>query len=299
MPDGPAGRGDGPSYRRGLAYLFVATLFTSLAGVTLRLIEEADGWQVLFYRSLAFVATMALFTAWRHRGGTVRAFLAVGRPGLVMALCLGSATMLFVFAMLQTTVAAVVFTVGLSPFFAALFAWVAMREPVAPSTWAAMALSIVGIGFMVGDGLAGGAITGNLLALVCCLCFSAGIVAMRMGRAVDMVPAVCLAGVVAATVSGVMAADLEVTRHDLALAVFMGVVQLGIQYMLITAASRAVPAAEVTLIGRLTLVLAPLWVWLAVGEVPGALVMVGGLIVFAAISGHGLVALLRKTGPAT
>ena len=33
------------AYRRGLSLMFTATLFTSIAGVVLRLVEEADGWQ--------------------------------------------------------------------------------------------------------------------------------------------------------------------------------------------------------------------------------------------------------------
>ena len=38
------------AYRFGLICLVSATFFTSLAGILLRLVEAADGWQVLFYR---------------------------------------------------------------------------------------------------------------------------------------------------------------------------------------------------------------------------------------------------------
>ena len=65
-------------------------------------------------------------------------------------------------------------------------------------------------------------------------------------------------------------------------------VQLGFQYILLTIGTRHVPAAEVALVGRLSLVLAPLWVWLAVDEVPGDLTLIGGAIVLAAILGHAL-----------
>jgi hypothetical protein len=89
-------------YRVGLLCLFSATLFTSLAGVILRHVEVADGWQVLFYRSLAFVAVLLLFLLLRHRGGMARAFRAVGRPGLVTALSLCPAFILFILALLET-----------------------------------------------------------------------------------------------------------------------------------------------------------------------------------------------------
>ncbi len=285
---------DPAAYRFGLICLASATFFTSLAGILLRLVEAADGWQVLFYRSLAFVATMLAFVVWRHGKDTARAFQAVGRPGLVVAGLLAAAFMLFIFALLNTTVASAVFTLSLSPFFAALFAWLALREAVAPATWAAMVLSLMGIGLMFGDGLAAGSITGNLLALVCCLCYSAALVAMRRGRRVDMMPAVCLAGVTAALVAAIMAPDLRVSPRDLLLAVTLGVVQLGFQYILLTTGTRSVPAAEIALVGRLTLVMAPLWVWVGVGEVPSPLTLMGGLIVLPAVTGHGLLALHRS-----
>ena len=50
-------------YGYGIACLLTATLFTSTAGILLRLIEQADGWQVLFYRSVSFVAVTRARTA--------------------------------------------------------------------------------------------------------------------------------------------------------------------------------------------------------------------------------------------
>jgi len=283
------------AYRRGLSLMFTATLFTSIAGVVLRLVEDADGWQVLFYRSGALVLTLLPFIVWRYGTQAGAAFRAVGRSGLMVAVCLAGAFSLFIFALLETTVANVVFTVGLSPFFAAIFAWVVLRETLAPSTLAAMAASLAGIALMVGDGLARGTLLGNALALGACLCYAAALVAMRKGQAVDMIPAVCLAGLLAAVVAAAMApAGLAVSGRDLGLAATLGVVQLGFQYILLTVAIRHVPAAEVALIGRASLVLAPIWVWLGVGEVPSALTLAGGAVIFLAITGHGILAIRRS-----
>ncbi len=283
------------AYRRGLSLMFTATLFTSIAGVVLRLVEDADGWQVLFYRSAALVLTLLPFIAWRYGTRAGAAFRAVGRSGLMVAVCLAGAFSLFIFALLETTVANVVFTVGLSPFFAAIFAWVVLREALAPSTLAAMAASLAGIALMVGDGLARGTLLGNAFALGACLCYAAALVAMRKGQAVDMIPAVCLAGLLAAVVAAVMAPNgLAVSGRDLGLAATLGVVQLGFQYILLTVAIRHVPAAEVALIGRASLVLAPIWVWLGVGEVPSALTLAGGAVILLAITSHGVLAIRRS-----
>jgi drug/metabolite transporter (DMT)-like permease len=292
---GPGAAAEAAAYRRGLSIMFIATLFTSIAGIVLRLVEDADGWQVLFYRSAALVATLLPFIAWRYGAGAGAAFRAVGRSGLMVAVCLAGAFSLFIFALLETTVANVVFTVGLSPFFAAVFAWVVLREALAQSTLAAMAVSLAGIALMVGDGLASGTLLGNALALGACLCYSAALVAMRKGQAVDMIPAVCLAGLLAAVVAAGMApSGLAVSGRDLGLAATLGVVQLGFQYILLTFAIRHVPAAEVALIGRASLVVAPIWVWLGVGEVPSALTLAGGAVIFLAITSHGVLAIRRS-----
>jgi drug/metabolite transporter (DMT)-like permease len=286
------------AYRLGLSTMAIATLFTSIAGIVLRLVEEANGWQVLFYRSAALVVTLAPFIVWRYGAGAGVAFRAVGRSGLVVAVCLAGAFSLFILALLETTVANVVFTVGLSPLFAAAFAWIVLREALAPSTFAAIAVSVAGIALMVGDGLVSGTLLGNGLALGACLCYSAALVAMRKGQEVDMIPAVCLAGLLAALVAAAAAlgtpAGLAVSGRDLGLAATLGVVQLGFQYILLTFAIRHVPAAEVALIGRASLVLAPIWVWLGVGEVPSALTLAGGAVIFLAITSHGVLAIRRS-----
>jgi drug/metabolite transporter (DMT)-like permease len=249
----------------------------------------------LFYRSAALVVTLVPFIAWRYGAGAGAAFLAIGRSGLVAAVCLASAFSLFILALLETTVANVVFTVGLSPLFAALFAWVVLREALTRSTFVAMAACVAGLALMVGDGLASGTILGNGLALGACLSYSAALVAMRKGQSVDMIPAVCLAGLLAAVVAALAApAGLAVSGRDFGLAASLGVVQLGFQYMLLTFAIRHVPAAEVALIGRASLVLAPIWVWIGVGEVPSALTLAGGAMIFFAITSHGVFAIRRS-----
>ncbi len=296
------GQAEAAAYRLGLSTMFAATLFTSIAGIVLRLVEEADAWQVLFYRSAALVLTLLPFIAWRYGAGAGAAFRAVGRSGLVVAVCLAGAFSLFIFALLETTVANVVFTIGLSPLFAALFAWIALREALTRSTFAAIVVSVAGLALMVGDGLVNGTLLGNGLALGACLCYSAALVAMRKGQAVDMIPAVCLAGLLAAVVAAVAAlgtpaapgAGLAVSGRDLGLAASLGVVQLGFQYILLTFAIRHVPAAEVALIGRASVVLAPIWVWLGVGEVPSALTLAGGAVIFLAITSHGVLAMRRS-----
>ena len=278
-------------YSLGLVAVLAASFFSSTGGLFVRLIESADPWQVLFYRSAAFVVVLAGFLVWRHGRGTLAAFRAVGRPGLVVTVTLTLAFICYIQALFAAGVAKVVFIVSCSPVFAALFGWLVLREAVRAGFWWALGAALVGIAIMAGASLIEGGSPGAYIALGSCLGYAATLVALRSGRAVDMLPACCLAGLLTALVCGLLAPGLAVSAHDLSIALLLGVVQLALQYILLTLSAQRVPAAEIALLGRLQLVLAPLWVWLWVDEVPAGSTFLGGAIVLAAILAQALAAL--------
>lgn len=279
-----------PESRHGLgvALVLLGSGAASSAGILLRHVERADDWQILFYRSLSFALTILVFLLFRHRGGTVAAFRAVGWNGVVVALALGGAMIVFLLALARTTVAETVFILSISPLLAGVIGRVVLGEAVRKSTWLAITVAVAGVGIMFADGLAvgGGRPLGNLLALGASLGFAITLVAMRRGRAVDMTPAACLAGVVAAIATCFVVTGLVLEAKDLMLALALGVGQLGMQYICLTAATRYVPAAEVAVLSLTEIVLAPIWVWIGIGEVPTGWVLFGGVVVLAAVAGQ-------------
>ena len=63
-------------------------------------------------------------------------------------------------------------------------------------------------------------------------------------------------------------AGLAISRHDLLACSVMGIVQIGCGLVAFTAGSRHLPAADLALLAQTEVVLAPVWAWLVVGEVP-------------------------------
>jgi drug/metabolite transporter (DMT)-like permease len=282
-----------PSHRLALATLFLATLFTSTAGVLVRWIEAADGWTVLFWRAGFFVATLGLWVALRYRGRLRQVVVSTGWPGIGMAVSFALATVTFIFALLETTVAKVALINGSVPFIAALLGWLILGERVARGTVAFMLLAFAGIALMVGSELAGGSLAGDALAFACSLFTALMYVAIRRRVRVDMVPAILGAGLLVMAVALPFADPLAVTRHDLMVCALLGCFQLGVQYLLVAWATRHVPAAEAALTARMTIVLAPLWAWLGFRELPSEPTFWGGALVVAAIFGNGLWSLRR------
>lgn len=271
-------------YKTGVVMILTATLCLSLGGLILRNMEAADGWQVMFYRSISFVVTLLALLVYRYRGGLLAAFRATGTDGVLVALLLAAGSICYLFSLLLTTVANAMFIIAATPLFVAVVAWFVIGERVRPSTWAVMIVALCGIGLMVGDGLASGRVLGSVVALGVVVTFGGMIVVIRRSKAVDMLPATCMAGVVGGAAAFFMAGDLEVSSHDLVLSLLMGSVQFGAGFALITMGTRHVPAAEVSLLSLLEPILASLWVWIFVNEVPATLTLIGGAVVLGAVS---------------
>ena len=145
---------------------------------------------------------------------------------------------------------------------------------------------------MLGGGLALGRLSGNLLALGSAVTFAGHALFLRFNRQSDMLPAVLYAGLFGMLFGllalGAAGVSPRLLPRDLGLALAMGVVQLGGGLVLYTRASRHLPAAELQLVSTAELVLAPLWVWIGVGEAPGAATLAGGGLIILAILGQAL-----------
>jgi drug/metabolite transporter (DMT)-like permease len=289
-------------YLSGVALVALAGVFWSIGGILMRWIEAADAWQIILYRSLALALTLTLIVALRHRGRLLAAFADAGWNGVLAGACLSGGFVSYVLALERTTVANAVFMLGTAPFCAALLGRWCLGEAVRPATWLAIGVALGGIAVIVAGSLVIGTIAGSLLALVASLSFAGFNVLLRRGRDTDMLPCVVIAGAIAALIAlPVVAAGapdlavaLTLSAHDLALCLVMGTVQVGLGLAVFTRGARHVSAAELALLSMTELFLAPLWVWLGVGEVPSVWTLTGGAIVMAAITFQALSGVRRR-----
>ncbi len=115
--------------KRGILMVALAGVFWSLQGVTIRMVEHASGSQIVFWRGVFQLITLMILVAIINRGKVVSAFRRAGIVGIIGGLCTVVASTCFVFGLMHTTVANVVFTLASAPLFAGLLAWIIMREP--------------------------------------------------------------------------------------------------------------------------------------------------------------------------
>jgi drug/metabolite transporter (DMT)-like permease len=267
--------------QRGQLFVSLAALTWSSAGVLQRELTIDTPTQLAgraFFACL-FLAGVVLVSA---RGEVVNAVHAIGVAGMAVATCTALASGSFIIALNHAKVANVLFMQAVAPIAAALLAWAALGERVTGRRWLAMALAVFGVALMVGAPGSGGTL-GIAVSLLMALAFATAIVITRHKRDVSMAPAICLAQFLVLLVSAPFADAGSVTVGDVALLVLLGAGQIGLGLVFLVMGARLLPAAEVALITLLEIVLAPLWVWISISEMPAATTLIGGLILVGAV----------------
>ena len=281
-------------YGLGVLLVVIGGIFLSTNGIMLRSIEAADGWQILFYRGFAFAVTLFLLLAIRYRTGTVRAFRAVGTKGIWAGLALGLGSCCYVFALLYTTIANAVFIIGAAPIATAVAGWLILGERMSLAGVITMLVSLAGVGLMFADGLIAGRWLGNVMALLVVASFVTYLLILRRCPTTDMLPSTCLGGFVMGAAGLIGAHSLSISTHDLVLAVTMGCVQFLVGFMCFTIAAKYILAAEVALFALTESILAPIWVWIGVGERPSSLTLIGSAIVLGAVTVYCVSAIAKE-----
>lgn len=282
------------AYALGVGLILLGGVALSSGGILIRFVQDADAWAILFYRSVGFIGILLTVILYRHGRKTPQAFRAVGVNGIILGIALGAGFTCYVFSMLMTTVASVSFIISAGPLFAALLGWLVLRERVSPVTWIVIISAAVGMGLMFADGMAGGRLLGTIIALGLPTTFALMVVLIRRAGEVDMLPATCLAGTVGLVAGFVLSDSLAVSTHDLLVMLILGIGQLGMGFMLITLGTRYVPAAEAALLALSESVLAPIWAWLFLTEVPAPLAMAGGLLVLGCVAIQAMAGIQRE-----
>ena len=274
----------------GLVLAGVAMLVISPDALIIRLIE-GDQWTFLFWRGLLPSLAMTAMLAARHGRRTPALFRAIGRPGLAIAFLFGISTILFISAILLTSVANALVIIAVQPLLAAIFSRWFLGEAIRPSTWVATVVVLAGVAIIFSGSLGGGNIWGDILAFLGSCCMAGQMVIIRHSRAVNMVPAVVLSGPLVALVVLPLATPLAVSGNDVGLLLLLGLIVLPIPFFLSALAPRYAPAAEISLISLIESVTGPFIVWLVIGEVPAVETLLGGALILATLAVYFTIAL--------
>jgi DME family drug/metabolite transporter len=275
------------TYTHSLIFVFFAGVLWSTVGLGIRLIEGAGVWQILFYRSISL--TLLLYTVIHLRGGSTKLvskelFIT---PKIIGGLSLVAAYAGGIFAIQTTSVANAMLLFATAPFIAAILASLFLGEKVRIMTWCAVIVAMGGIAYMFADQSTQFSLIGSLAALGSAMGFAIFSVALRWGKDDEMLPAVFLSGCFAIIITFLICLflkqSLSLSFRDIAISFSMGIFQVGGGLVLYTIGSKALSAADLTLLSLAEVVLGPVWVWLFLGELASNNTLIGGSILLLAI----------------
>jgi drug/metabolite transporter, DME family len=273
--------------RARLGIITAAAIF-STGGAAIKL-TTLSGVQVACLRSGIAAIAVLLLAPESRRGWTWRTWVA----SIAYAACLT----LFVLANKLTTSANTIFLQAAAPLYLLLLGPWLLKERVKQADLVVLGAMAVGLAFVF-VGTAPPARTapdpalGNILALLSGIAWAFLVIGLRwLGRAEasegheppSPTTAVVLGNLIAALVNLPFALPVaSFTPTDVATVLFLGVVQIGIAYLLLSRALKHVGALEASLLLMVEPALNPVWSWMMHGEAPGPWSLLGGGMILGA-----------------
>ncbi len=265
--------------------MVAAGLLFSTGGAAIKW-ASFSSWQVSCLRSgIAAVAVWFLLPDAR-RGWTWRT-LAVGTA-------YATTLVLFVLANKLTTSASTIFLQSTAPLYVLLLSPLLLRERVTRENLVFMLVVAAGFSlFFVGTEApvvtAPNPFLGNLLAAASGLTYAVTMMGFRwLSTRPESGPGGAQAVVVVGNIVAFLAClpmALPLTGGspaDWAVMLYLGVFQIGIAYLFVTAAIRHVSAFEASILLLVEPAFNPVWSWLVLGETPGPWSLAGGAVILGA-----------------
>lgn len=240
--------------------------------------------ELSFVRSLFAAGTVALFT--RRAGFGINAVTGVASVAYAVML------LTFVTATKLTTAANAIFLQYTAPIYILFLEPILHREKMRTRDMVMVAVCVAGMALFFVGKLRPQDVSGNLAALLSGLCFGVFTLLLRHPAAqkVNRASSVIYGNLLlaAATAPFFFAGKgLTMTAQDALIASYLGILQIGVPYLLFTLAiSRGVRSLDAGIVGYIEPVLNPLWVFLAIGERPHQWALIGGAVIIAAVLVH-------------
>lgn len=271
---------------KGIIATAVAALLWSTGGLFIKLLPQ-DAWTILFYRS----AYAALVFGLIYR----RAVLRVNRRMWINSLIYTGLLVTFVVSTKLTTAANAIFLQYTGTAYVLLLEPRLFRTPLLKVNLWTTVVCFLGMGlFFLEDFDPQGGL-GIVIAMVSGLMLAGLFLGQRLNAAEYHVPAIFWGNIFVMLVGLPAFLNSEpATLPEHSMLAFLGIIQIGMGYLLFTYGLKRIPAVESALLAMLEPVLNPIWVLIGYGERPGYWAAVGGALIILALTLRLVVLEIRK-----
>ena len=252
-------------------------------------------WQYIFGRGLTIFIILNLYLYFEEGIKFWKNYLKIGTSGIIGGSGLGIAMISFIYSITNTTAAITLLCLAAMPFFTALLAFIFLKEQISLSVWISIFIATIGIIIMAFGNTGENSIVGFIFGITSSVGFSVFSVTLRWRKETPKFTTVAFAGlfcfIFATAMIFLKGQVFFSTSYNSSLFSLHGtLVCLGL--ILYSIGSKAIPAAELTLLSLTEVIGGIFWVWLplfGINEVPDTNTIIGGFFLFISLFYYSLI----------
>ncbi len=252
-------------------------------------------WQYIFGRGLTIFIILNLYLYFEEGKKFWKNYLKIGKSGIIGGVGLGVAMISFIYSITNTTAAITLLCLAAMPFFTALLAFIFLKEQISFNVWISIIVATIGIIIMAFGNAGENSLVGFIFGITSSVGFSIFSVTLRWRKETPKFTTVAFAGFfcfIFATI--VIIAKNQVffssSYNSSLFSVHGTLVCLGL--ILYSIGSKAIPAAELTLLSLTEVIGGIFWVWLplfGINEIPDTNTIIGGFFLFMSLFYYSLI----------
>ena len=252
-------------------------------------------WQYIFGRGLTIFIILNLYLYFEEGIKFWKNYLKIGKSGILGGCGLGIAMISFIYSITNTTAAITLLCLAAMPFFTALLAFIFLKEQISINVWVSIFIATVGIIIMAFGNTEENSLVGFIFGITSSIGFSVFSVTLRWRKETPKFTTVAFAGffcfVFATIIILYKGQNFFSSSYNSSLFSVHGtLVCLGL--ILYSIGSKAIAAAELTLLSLTEVIGGIFWVWLplfGINEVPDSNTVIGGFFLFISLFYYSLV----------
>ena len=268
-----------------------AGLLWSFGPLVVRYMDEPGTvpWQYIFARGLTIFIVLNLYLFFEEGKNFLKNYLKIGISGLIGGCGLGIAMITFIYSITNTSAAITLLCLAAMPFFTALLGFLFLKEKISLNVWLAIIIATIGLVIIAFGNTEKNSLIGLIFGMTSSIGFSVFSVTLRWRKETPKFTTVAVAGlfcvITALTFMAVGELTILSTSYNGALFSLHGVI-VCMGLILYSIGSKAIPAAELTLLSLTEVIGGIFWVWLpifGINEVPTPNTIIGGFFLFMSI----------------
>ena len=283
--------------RIAIPVVLFAGLLWSFGPLVVRYMDnpQLSPWQYIFGRGLTIFILLNLYLFFEEGKNFYKNYYKIGLSGVIGGSGLGIAMITFIYSITNTSAAVTLLCLAAMPFFTALLAFLFLREKISLNVWVSIIIATVGIIIMAIGNTSEKSLIGFVFGLTSSIGFSIFSVTLRWRKETPKFTTVAFAGFFCVVFATIIILTNKLvffsSSYNGALFSLHGtLVCFGL--ILYSIGSKAIPAAELTLLSLTEVVGGIFWVWLpifGINEIPSTNTIIGGFFLFVSIFYYSLI----------